>query len=78
VKADQLIIQKKGILGGKPIIKGTRISVDLIGSYIANDHSSADIKQAYPFLSDTQISAALIYLEEKSRSARVSLVPTTS
>lgn len=61
------IIQRKDVLGGKPVIKGTRISVDIIGSYIANNMSVSDIKFAYPHLTDQQIHAALHYLENRAR-----------
>jgi len=39
------------ILGGKPIIKGTRIPVSLIFELIGLNYSLEDIKREYPSLS---------------------------
>jgi uncharacterized protein (DUF433 family) len=35
MRSYQYITSNRGILGGKPIVKGTRISVDLILEWIA-------------------------------------------
>lgn len=58
------IISKIGILGGKPIIKGTRISVELILSLLAEGSSSEDIIKFYPHLKKQDISAAIYYQNE--------------
>ncbi|MBF0121139.1 MAG: DUF433 domain-containing protein [Desulfobacterales bacterium] len=49
------------ILGGKPIIKGTRISVEFILELLASDVSESEILQDYPHLSKEDISACLRY-----------------
>ena len=41
------------ILGGKPIIKGTRIPVDLIYELIGLNYSLNDILREYPYLDRT-------------------------
>jgi uncharacterized protein (DUF433 family) len=56
------ISSKKTILGGRPAIAGTRVSVDDVAAYIANGRSISDIKKAYPTLSNDQIRAALEYV----------------
>lgn len=74
---NQQIIQKKGLLGGKPTIKGTRISVDHIATYLTHGYGVKDIKEAYPSLTDTQIQAAFDYLDEKVHKERKKLEPTS-
>lgn len=49
------------ILGGKPVIKGTRISVEFILELLASDVSETEILQDYPHLSKEDISACLRY-----------------
>ncbi len=39
------------ILGGKPVIRGTRISVEFILELLASDVSESEILQDYPHLS---------------------------
>ena len=50
-----------GILNGKPIIKGTRISVELIMRKLAGGYSFEDVLKAYPHLTKEQIAAACEY-----------------
>lgn len=56
----------KRILGGKPRIPGTRISIDIISAYISSDKGIDEIKRDYPHLSDEQIAFALNYLEKQA------------
>ncbi len=49
------------ILGGKPVIRGTRISVEFILELLASDVSESEILQDYPHLSKEDISACLRY-----------------
>lgn len=59
-----MIVRKRSILGGKPIIAGTRIGVDDIARYLAYDYGLRDIQKAYPHLTVEQIRAALAYLND--------------
>lgn len=70
------IVSTRSILGGKPRIDGTRISVDIISHYITNGGSVFEIKQNYPHLSNEQISTALNYIEERAIIERGRLEPT--
>ena len=49
------------ILGGKPIIKGTRISVEFILELYASGANRDDILRSYPHLTEDDIQAALMY-----------------
>ena len=49
------------VLGGKPVIRGTRISVEFILDLLASDVSEDDILEDYPHLSKNDIQACLKY-----------------
>jgi|UniRef100_UPI0035C9484E uncharacterized protein (DUF433 family) len=62
------------ILGGKPVVKGTRISVELILEYLADGGSVADIIDGFPHLTEADIRAAVAFsldlLVKEAASAR--------
>lgn len=64
------IISTKGFLGGKPRIRGTRMSVDVINSYLSSGCDVEDIKKDYPHLTKKQIKAAMDYLDDKLHKER--------
>ncbi len=49
------------ILGGKPIIKGTRISVELVLNLLASGASEDEIMEDYPHISKEDLRACLRY-----------------
>ena len=55
------IIADPGILGGKPIVEGTRLSVEHILGLLASGMSNREIIESYPILSEESIRAALAY-----------------
>ena len=55
------IISNPDILGGKPVIQGTRISVEVILELFASGASHEDILDAYPHLIAEDVQAALRY-----------------
>jgi len=56
-----LIIQDPNILGGKPIIAGTRMSVESILELLSSGMETKQIIKEYPFLTSKQIQAAIDY-----------------
>jgi uncharacterized protein (DUF433 family) len=52
------------ILLGKPIIRGTRIPVELIVKLIAQGWKNEEIIKEYPVLKEEDIRAALLYAEK--------------
>ncbi len=52
------------ILTGKPVIKGTRISVELILRMLSQGISGKEILEEYPHLTKEDIKAALAYAAE--------------
>lgn len=55
------------ILMGKPSVKGTRISVELILGWLANGWSHEKVLESYPQLSRDDIFAALAFAAELMR-----------
>jgi uncharacterized protein (DUF433 family) len=49
------------VMGGKPCIRGLRVTVGTIVGLVAAGHSTADILQAYPYLEEDDIREALAY-----------------
>lgn len=67
------ITTSKDIFGGKPVIKGTRVSVNVISDYISAGYSICDIEKDYPNLTRKQIIAALKYLEQRAAKERTKI-----
>lgn len=55
------IVANPEILGGKPCIKGTRISVELILEWIASGSTVNDIIKKYPHLTAEAVHEAILY-----------------
>ncbi len=55
------IISDPAILGGKPIIRGTRISVEMILEWIASGGSRDQIVASYPHLTTEAVEQAISY-----------------
>jgi uncharacterized protein (DUF433 family) len=57
------------VMGGKPCIRGLRVTVGTVLGLLASGKSRARILQAYPYLEPEDINAALAYaawrLEER-------------
>jgi uncharacterized protein (DUF433 family) len=55
------ITSDPAILGGKPIIRGTRISVEIILEWIASGASRDEVVRKHPQLSAEDVEQALAY-----------------
>lgn len=55
------------ILVGKPVIKGTRISVELIVGWLANGWTFEQVLESYPHITREDILAALAFATERLR-----------
>lgn len=60
----RIVINPK-IMLGKPVIKGTRLPVELVVEKIAYGETAEDIKKDYPFLTEEDIKAALLYAAKR-------------
>ena len=54
---------------GKPVIAGTRITVELILTRLGEGRSIADIVSEYPHITTDQIAAAIDYAKSKVASS---------
>lgn len=59
------IVIDPNIMLGKPVIKGTRLPVEIIVEKIACGETVADIKKDYPFITEDDITAALLYAAKR-------------
>jgi uncharacterized protein (DUF433 family) len=50
-----------GVMQGKPVIRGTRITVDLLLRKLSEGATEADLLDAYPHLTAEDVRAALAY-----------------
>jgi uncharacterized protein (DUF433 family) len=60
----RIVVDPKIILG-KPVIKGTRLTVEIIIEKIAHGATTEDLKRDYPFLTEDDIRAALLYAAKR-------------
>ncbi|MEM1324324.1 MAG: DUF433 domain-containing protein [Bacteroidota bacterium] len=63
MKWQDYIVSDKEILVGKPVIKGTRLSVEFILERLASGWSEADLLESYPRLDRESIRAVYEYFE---------------
>ena len=57
----QRVIIDPKIMLGKPVIKGTRLTVELIVEKLAYGATLDDLKEDYPFITEEDIRSALLY-----------------
>jgi uncharacterized protein (DUF433 family) len=62
-----MIISDPTIMMGKPVVAGSRITVELILEKLAAGESAEQILESYPRLTREGIQAALIYTKEVLR-----------
>lgn len=60
------IVSNPKILGGKPVIKGTRVSVEFLLELMRSGLSATEILSEYPRLSKADIQAALSFATTSS------------
>lgn len=61
MKAMQRITFDPRVMGGKPCIRGLRVTVGTIVGLLASGHSETEVLAAYPYLEPEDIRAALAY-----------------
>jgi uncharacterized protein (DUF433 family) len=62
-------------MGGKPCIRGLRVTVGAIIGLLASGHSTADILTAYPYLEEEDVREALAYAAWRVEEIELPLSP---
>jgi uncharacterized protein (DUF433 family) len=63
------IVSDKEVLLGKPVIKGTRISVELILELLAEGWTEAQLLESYPNITAEHLKAVFAYLRDGMQQA---------
>lgn len=64
-----------GVMGGKPCITGTRVTVGTIVGLLASGHEVQRILELYPYLSESDVRHALAYAAWRSEEHELALNP---
>jgi uncharacterized protein (DUF433 family) len=67
-----IITIEPGKRGGKPCIRGLRITVYDVLEYLASGMNHADILKEFPFLTEEDIRACLAYAADRERKLEIS------
>jgi uncharacterized protein (DUF433 family) len=71
---ERIVVNPK-VLVGKPVVKGTRIAVELVIDLMARGYSKEQIIEQYDHITVEDIQACLAYASETLRSERVYAIP---
>jgi uncharacterized protein (DUF433 family) len=71
------IVCDPAVLTGKPVLKGTRLSVEFVLELLAANWDPQALQANYPNLTDERIRAVLAYAAETFREERFYLLPPT-
>jgi uncharacterized protein (DUF433 family) len=63
------------VMGGKPCLRGMRVTVGLITGLVASGASFQEIFELYPYLEEADIKAALTYAAWRAEEREVALQP---
>ncbi len=69
------IVQDPEILAGKPVVKGTRIAVDLVLEELAHNPDISELLAAHPDLTRDDVQACLAYAKALVTGEEVSPQP---
>lgn len=65
------IEERPEVLAGKPVIKGTRVAVELVLDLFANGWSEKDVLENYPALKQDDIRASFLFAKEATEHERI-------
>jgi uncharacterized protein (DUF433 family) len=63
------------ILGGKPIVRGTRLSVELLLGLFANGWTQEQVLESYPHLTPEDLRAIFAFAAEIASEQRIFEIP---
>ncbi|MEM1011078.1 MAG: DUF433 domain-containing protein [Planctomycetota bacterium] len=62
---------REDIQAGKPVIRGTRLTVEFILDLLANGWSTDDVVDSYPGVEPDDVRACLVFARERLEEERV-------
>lgn len=65
------------VMGGKPCIRGMRVTVGMVIGMLAAGHSQEEVLHAYPYLEQEDLREALAYAAWRAQEAEIPLVRPT-
>ncbi len=63
------------VMGGRPCIRGLRVTAGTLAGLVASGHSHADILKLYPYLESEDITQALKYAAWRAEEIELPLQP---
>lgn len=75
MKALDRITFDANVMGGRPCIRGLRVTAGMIAGLVASGHSHADILKLYPYLEGEDITQALKYAAWRAEEIELPLQP---
>jgi uncharacterized protein (DUF433 family) len=69
------ITMNPDVMGGKPCIRGLRVTVGTIIGLLAASHATRDILKLYPYLEAEDIAEALSYAAWRAEEIEIPLAP---
>lgn len=78
MKAPDRITLDPQVMGGKPCIRGMRVTVGMVIGMLASGHSRESILKLYPYLEPQDIDAALQYAAWRVEEIEVAVPPASA
>ena len=75
MKALERITLNPNVMGGRPCIRGLRVTVGMIAGLVATGHARAEILKLYPYLEEEDIAQALKYAAWRAEEVELPLEP---
>jgi uncharacterized protein (DUF433 family) len=69
------IVVDPDVLVGKPVVKGTRIAVELVIDLLGRGYTTAQVLEQYDHLTAADVQACLAYAAEVLQSEKVYALP---
>jgi uncharacterized protein (DUF433 family) len=75
MKALDRITLNPNVMGGRPCIRGLRVTAGMIAGLVATGHAHAEILKLYPYLEAEDIIQALKYCAWRAEEMELPLLP---
>ena len=63
------------VMGGRPCLRGLRVTAGMIAGLVATGHARAEILKLYPYLEEEDIAQALKYAAWRAEEVELPLQP---